>query len=118
DRDPGDGDAELVLGSPGDGVGQLLVGCWVAAEGVGPDAGPGALGEGAARDEDATRAVDHVAGEGEVQRGVGVMHLALVRGADGGACVVEQDDPLAHRGWVDRTHMSLPARYLLGMRGT
>jgi hypothetical protein len=55
----------------------------MAAEAVGPHSRPGALGQGATRDEQPSGPIEHVAGEGEVQRSVCGVDLALRQDADG-----------------------------------
>ena len=82
---------ELVLGAAVHGGEHGLGGSRVAAEGVAPHARPGRLAECAACDQDLAVVVHHVAGEGEVERGVGAVDAALRRGADRSALVVEED---------------------------
>lgn len=87
-------DAEFLVEASPHGI----LGCFpragVPAGGVGPYAGPGLFPECAAGDQYATAIVNKVAGEGEMQRGVGRVHGVFRRGAAGCTVGAGQDDKL------------------------
>lgn len=70
----------------------VFTGRWVAAERVGPHSGPGHLGEGATRHEDAAVIVEQVARERKVKRSRFGVHCRLVCDAHRRSVISKEDD--------------------------
>jgi len=96
----------------------VLAGRRVAARRVGPDAREGGLRERTLGHEERAGVVEEVDREGEVERGVGVVHRRLGRRADGLAGGGDEDDELLLRGRLHRGHRPGLASSLTAPRKT
>ncbi|VXA94720.1 hypothetical protein FRIGORI9N_100074 [Frigoribacterium sp. 9N] len=86
-----------MVGAPHQRLGGRLAGGGVAAERVGPDAGPGLLRQGSTGDQDAAEVIGDVTAERQVQWRRGGVHGRLRGRADGRALVVEEHHELVVR---------------------